>query len=144
MKRSVETFLQYKESSITVILNDILGDPEVTANLYCNFAYLYWECCVICSIYLRKLLGHPVDNNCVYPVSAGKGLHCRLVGAAYQALKYSRLIPSTTTRCTSSIYINKKAKRRGVVNLVKIDGHTVQLAQVYICAFLYEVSSGKN
>mgnify|MGYP007022919462 CR=1 FL=1 len=22
---------------------DILGDPEVTANLYCNFAYPYWE-----------------------------------------------------------------------------------------------------
>ena len=27
----------------------ILGDPGVTANLYCNFAYLYWESCVICS-----------------------------------------------------------------------------------------------
>ena len=23
----------------------ILGDPEVTANLYCNFAYPYWEGC---------------------------------------------------------------------------------------------------
>ena len=33
--------------------NIILGDPEITANLYCNFAYLYWEGCVICSIYLR-------------------------------------------------------------------------------------------
>ena len=21
----------------------VLGDPEVTANLYCNFAYPYWE-----------------------------------------------------------------------------------------------------
>ena len=31
----------------------VLGDLEVTANLYCNFAYLYWEGCVICSIYLR-------------------------------------------------------------------------------------------
>ena len=31
----------------------LLSDPEVTANLYCNFAYLYWEGCVICSIYLR-------------------------------------------------------------------------------------------
>ena len=30
-----------------------LGDPEVTANLYCNFAYPYREGCVICSIYLR-------------------------------------------------------------------------------------------
>ena len=31
----------------------ILGDPEVTANMCCNFAYPYWEGCVICSIYLR-------------------------------------------------------------------------------------------
>ena len=30
----------------------ILGDPEVTANLYCNFPYPYWEGCVICSIYI--------------------------------------------------------------------------------------------
>ena len=30
----------------------VLGDPEITANLYCDFA-LYWEGCVICSIYLR-------------------------------------------------------------------------------------------
>ena len=28
----------------------ILGDPKVTANLYCNFAYLYWIGCVIRSI----------------------------------------------------------------------------------------------
>ena len=28
-------------------VNDfILGDPEITANLHCNFAYLYWEGCV--------------------------------------------------------------------------------------------------
>ena len=33
--------------------DNILDDPEVTANLYCNFAYLYWEGCVIRSIYLR-------------------------------------------------------------------------------------------
>ena len=32
---------------------DILGEPEVKANLYCNFANLYWEGYVICSIYLR-------------------------------------------------------------------------------------------
>ena len=31
----------------------LLGDPEVTENLYCYFAYLYWEGCVIYSIYLR-------------------------------------------------------------------------------------------
>ena len=29
--------------------DDLLGDPEVTGNLYCNFVYLYWEGCVICS-----------------------------------------------------------------------------------------------
>ena len=29
----------------------LLCDPEVTANLYCDFAY--WEGCVIFSIYLR-------------------------------------------------------------------------------------------
>jgi len=34
-------------------LKCLLGDPEVTANPYCNFAYLYWEGCVIRSIYLR-------------------------------------------------------------------------------------------
>ena len=27
----------------------LLVDPEVTANLYLNFAYPYWEGCVICS-----------------------------------------------------------------------------------------------
>ena len=26
-----------------------MGDPEITANLYCNFAYPYWEGCVIYS-----------------------------------------------------------------------------------------------
>ena len=26
-----------------------MGDAEVSANLYCYFAYLYWEGCVICS-----------------------------------------------------------------------------------------------
>ena len=31
----------------------LLGDPEVTANFYCNFAYPYQEGCMICSIYLR-------------------------------------------------------------------------------------------
>ena len=32
---------------------DVLDDPEVTANLYCNFAYLYWEGCVIAVYILR-------------------------------------------------------------------------------------------
>ena len=32
---------------------NLLGDPEVTANLYCYFAHTNWEGCVICSIYLR-------------------------------------------------------------------------------------------
>ena len=31
----------------------LLSDPEVTANLYSNVEYLYWEGCVICSMYLR-------------------------------------------------------------------------------------------
>ena len=31
----------------------VLGASEITANLYCNFVYLYWEGCVICSTYLR-------------------------------------------------------------------------------------------
>ena len=35
------------------LINNLLGDPEVTANLYCNFAYLYWEGYLICGIYLR-------------------------------------------------------------------------------------------
>ena len=30
----------------------VLGDPEITANMYCSFAYLYWEGCLICSIYI--------------------------------------------------------------------------------------------
>ena len=33
--------------------NHVLGNPGVTANLYRDFAYLYWEGCVICSVYLR-------------------------------------------------------------------------------------------
>ena len=31
----------------------ILGVSEVTANLYCNCVHLYWEGCVIFSIFLR-------------------------------------------------------------------------------------------
>ena len=31
----------------------VLGASEITANLYCNCVHLYWEGCVICSIYLR-------------------------------------------------------------------------------------------
>ena len=52
--------------TLTLRLNQnqiILGDPEVTVNPYSNFEYLDWEGCVICSIYLRKLLGHPVCIN---------------------------------------------------------------------------------
>ena len=30
----------------------ILGDPDVNANLYSNFAFPYWEGWEICSIYL--------------------------------------------------------------------------------------------
>ena len=35
------------------VTGKVLGDPEVTANLYFTFAYPYWEGYVICSIYLR-------------------------------------------------------------------------------------------
>ena len=35
-----------------VVVSKFLGDQEVTANLYCNFAYPYWEGCVICSKHL--------------------------------------------------------------------------------------------
>ena len=37
---------------VDAIVELILGDPEVPANLYCNFAYPYWDGCVICSVYL--------------------------------------------------------------------------------------------
>ena len=40
----------------------LMGDPEITANLYCNFAHPYWEGCGICSTYLQWLLGHQVSN----------------------------------------------------------------------------------
>ena len=45
--------LSQLEASRHGLLQAILGDPEVTTNLYCNFAYPYWEGCVVCSIYLR-------------------------------------------------------------------------------------------
>ena len=38
---------------LSILIWVILGDPEVTANLYRNFAYPNWEGYVICSIYLR-------------------------------------------------------------------------------------------
>ena len=39
---------------------DILGAPEITANLYCNFVYLYWEGSGIFIIYLRKYMARRV------------------------------------------------------------------------------------
>ena len=33
--------------------DNILGASKITANLYRNCVYLYWEGCVFCSIYLR-------------------------------------------------------------------------------------------
>ena len=43
----------------------ILGASEITADLYCNFVYLYWDDCVIGSIYLRYIpcLIHNKDIN---------------------------------------------------------------------------------
>ena len=48
-----ETGEAYCECDTEYLTPEVLGDPEVTANLYCNFSYPYWEGCVICSIYLR-------------------------------------------------------------------------------------------
>ena len=42
----------HQESEYGSLQGRILGDPGVTANLYCNVVNLYWEGCVICSIYL--------------------------------------------------------------------------------------------
>ena len=39
-----------------------MGDPEITANLYCNFSYLYWEGCVICSIFCGNLWTTQYDS----------------------------------------------------------------------------------
>ena len=38
----------------------VLGASEIAANLYCNYLQLYWEGCVICSIYLRYYMKHSV------------------------------------------------------------------------------------
>ena len=47
---------------VTQYISILLGNPEVTANLYCDFPYPYGEGCVICSIYSRLLLGHSVQH----------------------------------------------------------------------------------
>ena len=39
--------------------NHVLYDPEITANLYCNFAYLYWEGCVILQHIFAVTYGPP-------------------------------------------------------------------------------------
>ena len=54
----------------------------------------------------------------------------------YKELQYTSKIREISG-VQFSILSPEEIKRRGVVNLVKIDGHTVQLAQVYICIFLY-------
>ena len=41
----------------------ILGVSEITTNLYCNCVHMYWEGCVICSIYLRSLMKRSVGSN---------------------------------------------------------------------------------
>ena len=57
---TMNTNLIQKEKKNLFVDIQLLGDPEVTANLYCYFACAYWEGCVICSKYLRSLLGHSV------------------------------------------------------------------------------------
>ena len=47
------SFTDGTETDRETCMSCVLGDLEVTANLYCNFAYLYSEGCVICSTYLR-------------------------------------------------------------------------------------------
>ena len=42
---------------------NILGASEITANLCCNCVYLYWEGCVICSIYLRLYMERYITDN---------------------------------------------------------------------------------
>ena len=45
----------------------VLGDSEITANLYCNSANLYWEGCVICSKYLRYYMERSVGEESNLP-----------------------------------------------------------------------------
>ena len=52
--------------------SSILGDAEVTANLYCNFAYPYWEGFMICSIYLRLFLVYLVYRNDFFEFYCGE------------------------------------------------------------------------
>ena len=53
----VENWIAEKVKIRKVILFSIpsygLGASEITVNLYCNCVHLYWEDCVIYSIYLR-------------------------------------------------------------------------------------------
>ena len=52
-----------------VPFRQILGASEITENLYCNYVDLYWEGCVICSIYLRLYMKRLV----YYMVQHSKG-----------------------------------------------------------------------
>ena len=36
-------FSVYRNVNFVQMFYIVLDDPEVTANLYCNFAYLYWK-----------------------------------------------------------------------------------------------------
>ena len=40
-------------------LYKVLGNPEVNANLYCHFVYLYWEGCVILQHIFAVTTGSP-------------------------------------------------------------------------------------
>ena len=48
---SILICLGYKVRVYPLSAVELLGDPEVTAKLYCNFAYPYWEGCV-CAVYI--------------------------------------------------------------------------------------------
>ena len=72
----IDIYLEIYELSVHIVL-DV---SEVNANLYCNFAHLYWEGCVICSIYLRYLMGHPVEQDHFSPIDIIKMI--KLLGHA--------------------------------------------------------------
>ena len=61
----------------------VLGDPEITANMYCSFAYLYWEGCLICSIYICGNFWSPrrASGKCEFALKVHLTLFSAPVGA---------------------------------------------------------------
>ena len=63
----------------------LLGASKVTANLYCNCVHLYWEGCLIWSMYLRWYMKHVVLIILISDVS-------NIVVGNFGALNYSFII----------------------------------------------------